>query len=141
MIRLRYLQKILNMKQDRLPKMIYEWERQMDERKDSWLAYTKKLLIDLDLEEVWIRQEIKESTNEWNKLIEKKIQEREQREWRQRALKKPKLRTYTKYKLLLKEEEYLKNEDEIGRRMMARIRSGTNKLRIETGRYEKPKQA
>ena len=72
-------------------------------------------------------------------MIREKIQEREQKEWRQRALSKPKLRTYTKYKKLLKEEEYLKNEDIIGRRMLARIRSGTNKLRIETGRYERPK--
>ena len=34
----------------------------------------------------------------------------------------------------------MKNEDAIGRRMLARIRSGTNKLRIETGRYERPRQ-
>ena len=73
-------------------------------------------------------------------IYRKKIQEREQREWRQRALKKPNLRTFTKYNFFFKQEEYLKNGDEIGRRMMARIRSGTNKLRIETGRYEKPKQ-
>ena len=53
---------------------------------------------------------------------------------------KPKLRTYIKYKKMLKEEEYLKNEDAIGRRMLARIRSGTNNLRIETGRYERPRQ-
>ena len=53
---------------------------------------------------------------------------------------KPKLRTYIKYKKILKEEDYLKNEDSIGRRMLARIRSGTNNLRIETGRYERPRQ-
>ena len=34
----------------------------------------------------------------------------------------------------------MKNEDAIGRRMLARIRSGTNKLRIETWRYERPRQ-
>ena len=76
---------------------------------------------------------------EWNKLIQRKIQEREQREWRQRALSKPKLRTYIKYKKILKEEEYLNSEDAIGRRMLARLRSATNSLRIETGRYERPK--
>ena len=32
-----------------------------------------------------------------------------------------------------------KSEDTIGRRMLVRIRSGTNNLRIETGRYERPK--
>ena len=46
-----------------------------------------------------------------------------------------------KYKKILKEEDYLKSDDSIGRRMLARIRSGTNNLRIETGRYERPKLA
>ena len=72
----------------------------------------------------------------WNKLIEGKIQESEQREGRERALAKPKLRTYVKYKKELQEEEYLKNEDTTGRRMLSRLRSGTSNLRIETGRYE-----
>ena len=32
-------------------------------------------------------------------------------------------------------DDYLEIEDEKGRKEMARIRSGTNELRIETGRY------
>ena len=55
------------------------------------------------------------------------------------ALSKPKLRTYIKYKKTLNEEEYLKNEDTIGRRILARLRQGTNNLRIETGRFERPR--
>ena len=74
------------------------------------------------------------------KLIQTKIQEREQKSLIHISLSKPKLRTYIKYKKILKEEDYLKNEDTIGRRMLARIRSGTNSLRIETGRYERPRQ-
>ena len=50
--------------------------------------------------------------------------------------KKPKLRTYAKIKSKLKLEPYLAHEDGKGRRMLARLRSGTNCLRIETGRYE-----
>lgn len=52
---------------------------------------------------------------------------------------KAKLRTYVKYKSVLKLESYLKNEDAIGRMMIARIISGTNNLRIETGRYNNMK--
>ena len=141
MIRLRYWQKILNMKIKRLPRLIYECQIEKEENIESWITYTKKLLIELDLREYWIAQEIKKTNDEWNKIIYDKIQEREQREWRERSLAKPKLRTYTKYKQILKEEEYLKSEDAIGRRILARLRSGTNNLRIETGRHERPKLA
>ena len=103
-------------------------------------SISKRLLENLKLNEYWLRQKITITTAEWNKIIHVKIQDREQKEWRQRALLKPKLRTYIKFKKILKEEDYLKNEDSIGRRMLARIRSGTNNLRIETGRYERPRQ-
>ena len=110
-----------------------------DGGEDSWVSYTKDLLISLNLEEEWKNQETGKSTSKWNTLIEERIQEREQTEWYQRAVRKPKLRTYIKYKSVLKQEEYLENEDEVGRKMLARIRSGTNNLRIETGRYERPR--
>ena len=139
MIRLRYWQTILSMKEKRLPRLIYDWQKEQKYHNDSLLLCTKKLLVELDLHDYLISQKINMNKAEWNKLIQRKIQEREQREWRQRALSKPKLRTYIKYKKILKEEEYLNSEDAIGRRMLARLRSGTNSLRIETGRYERPK--
>ena len=37
-------------------------------------------------------------------------------------------------------ENYLNSENEKGRREMARIRSGTNELRIETGRYDRERE-
>ena len=139
MIRLRYWHKLLSMDNTRLPRLVYEWELKNEDRNNCWAKYTKKLLLDLEIDYYWLKQEIDKNREQWNKLIHDKIQEREQKEWRQRALLKPKLRTYVKYKLILEEEKYLKNEDAIGRRMLARIRSGTNNLRIETGRYERPK--
>ena len=36
-------------------------------------------------------------------------------------------------------EKYLKSDDLNGRKLLAMIRSGTNKLKIETGRYENRK--
>ena len=141
MIRLRYWQNLLNMNKKRLPKQIYEWEKEKKEDSKSWVSNTKKLLTELYLQDFWIQQKINKTKTEWNKLITEKIQIREQKRWSKRALSKPKLRTYVKYKKILKKEDYLKSEDSIGRRMLARIRSGTNSLRIETGRYERPKLA
>ena len=125
----------------RLPKQIYVCEKENQGYNNSWVTYTKKLLSQLNLQDFWIQQKINKTKEEWNKLITEKIQIREQREWKQRALSKPKLRTYVRYKKILKQEDYLKCEDSLGRRMLARIRSGTNNLRIETGRYERPKLA
>ena len=50
--------------------------------------------------------------------------------------KKPKLRTYRKIKMDLTMEKYLESEDIRGRKLMAKLRSGTNSLRIEIGRRE-----
>ena len=49
---------------------------------------------------------------------------------------KPKLRTYRKFKKDLTFEKYLENKDIQGRKLMAKLRSGTNNIRIETGRRE-----
>ena len=119
----------------RLPKLIYDWEG-IEHKGSSWKAYTKKLLISLNLKEYWENQEIKESQEQWNRLIHDKIQEREKNEWRKIMEKKPKLRTYRQIKKNLKLETYISHEDGKGRRMLARLISGTNSLRIETCRYE-----
>ena len=103
------------MKVNRLPRMIYDWELENEDNDNTWAAYTKILLENLNINDYLIKQKITETTDEWYKLIHDKIQDREQKEWRQRAMLKPKLRTYTKYKKMLKDEEYLKNEDAIGR--------------------------
>ena len=79
---------------------------------------------------------MKETRGEWGELVSKKIQEREQREWRLTIQERPKLRTYRLVKKNLEYENYLDIEDEAGRKALARLRSGTNMLRIETGRHE-----
>ena len=50
-------------------------------------------------------------------------------------MKSSKLRTYMLIKNKLKYEGYLDQEDRRVRREMSRLRSGTNNLRIEKGRY------
>merc|ERR550525_1244761 len=128
------------MNENRLPKLIYNSEIGSADNENTWIDYTKNLLKDLNLNHYWVRQRINKSESQWNKIIFDRIQKREQTNWLERAHSKPKLRTYIKYKTTLTEEDYLRNDDPIGRRMMARIRSGTNNLRIETDRYKNPKQ-
>ena len=136
MLRLRYWGRLIKMKQGKLPRKVYEWELRRQKGKRSWTMYTKRLLLDLGMEEYWKEQRVKETRGEWGELVSKKIHEREQREWRLALYKSPKLRTYRLVKKNLEHESYLDIEDEAGRKALARLRSGTNVLRIETGRHE-----
>ncbi len=122
------------MGQERLPRRAYEWEIRRKER--NWSTYTEELLKELDLGEHWERQEVRERKKEWNEKIRRRIQTREEAHWWMKVEESAKLRTYRTVKNKLIWEEYLKIDDEKGRKEMAKIRSGTNELRIETGRYE-----
>ena len=61
---------------------------------------------------------------------------RNEEEWRRMMETKPKLRTYRSLKTDLKPEKYLEIDDRRLRKWIVRLRSGTNRLRIETGRWK-----
>ena len=54
--------------------------------------------------------------------------------------KKSKLRTYRKLKSRLVLEDYVVELDREKRRHLTMLRGGTNKLRIETGRWRKERE-
>ena len=96
----------------------------------------QKLLSKLKLETVWHAENVG-AEEEWNKFIRDKIHEREQIAWRTKCLMRPKLRTYVKLKTQLRTEPYLEVYHQGGIPELAKIRGGTNRLRIEQGRYVK----
>ena len=63
----------------------------------------------------------------------------EQIKWRTHCLLKPKLRTYAILKKELRTEPYLEVYHLGGIPELAKLRGGTNRLRIEQGRYKKEK--
>ena len=148
-MRLRYWGKIVRMSDDRIVKRIYResknrLEREEDEQKHNddvvltktWCKYTKKLMISLKLEEEW-RRECIPGEDEWNAVIRERIHDREQIKWRTNCLLKPKLRTYVKLKSKLRAEPYLDVYHRGGIPELVKVRGGTNRLRIEQGRYIK----
>ena len=150
-MRLRYWGKIVRMGEDRIVKQIYKsskkrLEREEEEQKrgeretctETWCQYTRKLLRKLHLEEEWNTEEILPE-DEWNALIRKRIHEREQVRWRTECLNKPKLRTYIQLKRELRTEPYLRVYSHRGLPELSKLRGGTNRLRIEQGRYKKEK--
>ena len=150
-MRLRYWAKIIRMEDDRIVKTIYRASRDRLEREEesltqgeeviltkTWCYYTRKLLKKLNLEEEWITEQVKED-EEWNKLIRERIHEREQIKWRSKCLLKRKLRTYALLKKSLRTEPYLEVHHRGGLPELTKLRGGTNRLRIEQGRYRKEK--
>jgi len=142
--RLRYWGKLVSMSADRLTKIVYLSRKHDLEQaplaspSSNWCHYTKQLLGSLGLMEYW-NQEIPFPGKEgWNKIVAGKIDQREQARWEKEILSKPKLRTYTKIKTKLKLEPYLLHGSSPARSILFSLRSGSNRLRIETGRWKKP---
>ena len=66
--------------------------------------------------------------------MKKLVKKKEEEEWQARITKKSKLRLYRKLKNRLV-EDYVVDLDREKRRQLTMLRGGTNKLRIETGRW------
>src|SRR5689334_11696902 len=102
--------------------------------KKNWCYWTWLYLKQLHLEHLWESEKI-ESEQDFNKLVRELIKQKEEEEWREKVRKKSKLRLYRKLKNSLCLEDYVVELDRERRRQLTMIRGGTNKLRIETGRW------
>jgi len=143
-MRLRYWAKIVRMGDERIVKCIYKASRSRLEREEeegeiktkTWCKYTRELMKQLHLEEQWQTEQVGPE-EEWNELIREKLHEREQIKWRTQCLVRPKLRTYSKLKKELRTEPFLQLYHRGGIPELVKIRGGSNRLRIEQGRYVK----
>ena len=79
------------MGKERLPRVAYEEELRNGGK--NWARHIEELLRELKLEEHWEKQEVKESERKWNVILETKVHEREEREWRKKVETMDKLRT------------------------------------------------
>ena len=122
----------------RLVTQVYAFSRARYEagEQSRWCKHTHALLTELGMEDLWLRGYItqKEEKN-WDSTLRAKIHTREEEQWKERSITKPKLRTYNTFKHSLSFEEYLTHDNKHNRQTMTRMRGGTNELRIETGRY------
>ena len=105
--------------------------------KKNWCYRTKVLLEQLGLGQVWASEQIGATQAGWISQVKAVIKDREQKLWRLEVEQKPKLRLYANLKTNLELELYLGHENFWHRRLFTMLRSGTNSLRIETGRWKK----
>jgi len=99
----------------------------------DWLRYTDNVLNRLD-----INREVARYLDEkqGRGLVTNRTQAAEEKRWRDVMGRKSKLRTYRTVKDKLVFEPYLNFDSRRTRILLTRLRSGTNFLRIEKGRYE-----
>jgi hypothetical protein len=97
-----------------------------------WRNNTISLLRAIQLDE---REMILHNEKEWRNIVTTRYLKCEEQRWQQRMNRKTKLRTYVRIKDKLRFENYLKFRNRKARVELARLRSGANSLRIETGRH------
>jgi hypothetical protein len=141
-LRLNFWYKIINMNQDRLIYKIYRARRKEliaggYKDKKNWCYWTWKFLQNLHLEHLWKSEKLSSEKINFSNLVKKLIKIKEESEWRDQIEKKPKLRLYKKLKNKLVLEDYVFELDREERRHLTMLRGGTNKLRIETGRWKR----
>jgi hypothetical protein len=140
LLRLGYWGKVMRMREGRWTRRLYEKSREefVGEGKSNWCKITHSLLCELHLEQVWDSQELG-SQEQWQARVWKAVNERDEETWRAGVALNPKLRTYAVLKQAKGLEGYLDGSvNGFGRRILTSLRSGSNALRIETGRYHVP---
>jgi hypothetical protein len=160
-IMLKYWIKIILMEESRLVKQVYRHSRKMSVQKilfkqkdESWVRDIYELVKKYGLYELWRDEDVvrnpvefkeakteKNLMNYWKRKLGQIIHDREEKEWKAKMVTHSKLRTYRQIKEKLQLEEYLLTQTNLkGRVLLTEIRTGTNRLRIETGRWKKEKK-
>lgn len=150
--KLKYWIKILMMDNTRLIRNIYNTSKQRYwiDGTSNWCRSIHILAKKYNLLNLWndesriyqYQGDTLQLRQKWTNIIFEKIRTVEQEHWLRAINRKPKLRTYRTFKFKLELETYLLSEQrKAARYLLTSIRSGTNKLRIETGRWTKPKEA
>ena len=138
--RLTYWERLRRLGDDRLVKRIYDLGRVEYCRGNnprSWCKDTEAIMAKYGLTSEWKTEITECQGTQWRKQLKNLIQQKEEIEWKERMIKKSKLRNYRRFKTRLEEEEYIKVEPRDLRRTITSLRSGTNQLRVERGRWKK----
>ena len=106
----------------------------INDKEGEWINETSEILHRLDLthDEVKFLDE-----KQWRAIVTSRTHKEEEKRWRHNMEQKSKLRTYRLVKKRLAYEPYLDFTNKRTRNLLTRLRSGTNFLRIEKGRYDK----
>jgi hypothetical protein len=150
--KLMYWMKVMLMEDTRLVKQVYQVSKAVClTKRTNWASTIRKILGKYELKYLWKEesrllnldgcgnQEAKSSKQHvefFRKFLTGKVLRYEERIWQGGMESKSKLRTYRVFKKKLCLEKYLLTSgNSLGRMYMSSLRSGTNKLNIEKGRW------
>ena len=125
---LRLWNRIVQMEEDRLPRIVLNWDRSFN--RNNWSSELKAVLRTIE-QDVFNNFQIVNILSAWSMLHEKHCLE-----WKQEIDNKPKLRTYRIFKNNFEAEPYVISFLSRGTRScIAQFRCGILPLAIETGRW------
>ena len=134
LLRIRFWCRIVRMRRERLVRKIYEESRRryVDNGIKNWCSYTHVLLKLVGLEEWWHNNRVE---LDYSKQVYLAVRKWENEIWKEGVASKTKLKIYSRLKSKIGYENYLDSKDVRGRRLMTKLRGGSNGLRLETGRW------
>ena len=130
---IRFWNRVQKLDRERLPKAAMDWELETD---GKWSSFLKGKLDSIDK----IDQMEDRSTIDLQEVQNGLFHNYKTIDWPTKVRSKPKLRTYLSWAPEFGTKRYVKlNLSRAQRSILARLRGGVTKLRIETGRFTRPK--
>lgn len=127
---IRLWNRIINMDDNRLPKLIFEWDYKCGYQ--SWTYCVKNMLSDIGFDYLYFTKDLLDC-----KVIEDSLFNSYKNDWMIAIQNSDKLRTYVNFKYDYYTEPYVFNiKNKSLRSMMAQFRCGVLPIKIETGRFE-----
>ena len=137
---IRQFKRLLNLDDYRLTKQVFLWDRQLNEAGmlKTWSYEVKEILLRNNMDFIYNSPyfSIKDTVED----LKKSLMRKDMIKWEADCRKMPKLRTFVQFKVFHQKTPYLaKPLSFIQRKQLAKFRLGVLALRIETGRYQRPK--
>ena len=124
---IRLWNKLLLMDESRLTRNVFDWDY---ENQKGWCLQVKELFISIGLLDVYL-----EKRNCDLRLVESRLFETRQNQWKEMLITNPKLRTYRLFKNVINTENYVYIKNRKKRSLLAQLRLGILPLNIEMGRF------
>ena len=133
---LRLWVRIEKMDDNRLTKKVYNWDKEC--KANNWSRDLKRVCKEIGKPELLSSDVATINVKELTECAEKVLMEKFMSKWEKDLQSQSKLRTYKLYKSEYKAENYVcMNLSKNVRSKLAKLRSSTLPLRIETGRFER----
>ena len=127
---IKYWFRLLNMTEDRIPRIAYERERREEQKIQNWAIEIKRCLDRYGFSEIWTQQRVN-NENGFLKELKQRMIDGYRQEWHDKIMNRDRFITYRSFKDTHQTETYLSQINIAKfRKAMTRLRLGVNELRI-----------